>query len=76
MDVITEQTPRGWRARGEGIATWGATQEEAVRNLEESRQRIARLAANWRPDGDVTTASQTPTVPQPPAWRSPTVPEA
>jgi hypothetical protein len=76
MDAITELTPRGWRARGNGIATWGRTGEEALENLEESQQRIARLASNWRPGADIRTGAQTPTAPQPPASQSPTVPPA
>lgn len=75
MDAVIEQTPRGWRARGNGIATWGQTKEEALHNLEESRQRIARLAANWRPGGAQTRIEE-PTEPRPPSSRSRTASQA
>ena len=44
-----EQTPRGWVASGNGLASRADTREAAIRRHEETVALVRKLAARWQP---------------------------
>ena len=69
-EVEAEETPRGWVARNDGIASWAPTREAADSGtVKPSIQLLTRLAARRQPPTDASP--DLPSQPEQPSLRHP-----